>query len=62
MKTKDIERVLAENGYCLVRNSKHKIYSNGTSTVAVPHTNEVNKMLSKHILKQIQLSVVLKAV
>lgn len=53
MKYKDLERILNEMGYQFVRMSKHVIYSNGIKTVAIPHQREINRMLSKRILKEI---------
>jgi len=54
MRFNDLERILIESGYVLVRSSKHKIYSNGKNTVAIPHQKEVNKMMVRRILKEIK--------
>lgn len=53
MKLKDLERVLKDNGYYIVRSSKHMIWSNGKVHVAVPRQKEINEMLSRRLLKQI---------
>lgn len=41
MKFKQLHRILMARGYMIVRESKHHIYSNGSKTIAVPHTKEV---------------------
>lgn len=53
MKLKDLEVILKQKGFAVIRNSKHRIWSNGLLNVAVPHQREVNRILSKHILKEI---------
>lgn len=53
MKINDLERILRELGYILIRSSKHKVWSNGVKSIAIPHQREVNRMLSKRILKEI---------
>ncbi len=37
MKFKELHRYLNQRGYVIVRESGHHIYSNGHSTIAVPH-------------------------
>jgi predicted RNA binding protein YcfA (HicA-like mRNA interferase family) len=53
MRFNDLERILLQHGFILVRKSKHVIYRNGMRTVAVPHQRMVNRMLSQRILKEI---------
>lgn len=53
MKTVDFERLLSSSGFVLVKSSKHKIWSNGTKTVAVPHDKQINRMIARRILKEI---------
>lgn len=53
MRVNDIEKILSKMGYQLVRNSKHKIWSNGTKSVPVPHSKEINRNTAKGILKTI---------
>lgn len=49
--TKEFIRILNQNGFYMVRSNKHMIFSNGTQTVAVPHTKVVNNMLAKRLMK-----------
>lgn len=54
MKKRDLERQLISHGYRLVRYSRHPVYENAEGKhIALPHGNEINKMLAKKILKQI---------
>lgn len=53
MRVNELERILIKRGYCLIRCSKHKVWSNGTQSVAVPHAREINRNTAKGILKQI---------
>lgn len=52
MKFVDLVRILHESGFYHIRNSKHKIFSNGIRNIAVPQGKDVNKILTKHIIKQ----------
>ena len=57
MKTRDIEKQLQSLGYYFLRNSSHKMYTNGITNIAVPHHVEINKFLAKKILKQAELGL-----
>ena len=52
MKTSEFERILSAYGFTLVRINKHRIWSNGTFRVAVPHM-EINRMVARRELKKI---------
>jgi hypothetical protein len=51
MKTKDFERILRELRFQLIRNSNHKIWSNGKETIPIPHKKTLNKMIARRLLK-----------
>lgn len=53
MKCSEFERILKSQGYELVRNSGHKIFSNGMSQIAVPHAKQINRLLARRLLKEI---------
>ena len=53
MKIVELIRNLNDAGYHLVRDSKHKIFSNGINSIAVPRHKEVNRMVAQKIMKQI---------
>lgn len=53
MKLKDLEKILKLKNFWLERSAKHKIWTNGTINVAIPHQREINRILAKHILKEI---------
>ena len=53
MKKNALIKMLRMNGYELMREGKHSIYSNGVQIVAVPRHNDLNKMMVKGILKQL---------
>lgn len=53
MKSREFERILEEEGYSLVRVSKHRIWSNGVHSAPVPHDKEINCMVAQRILKEI---------
>lgn len=57
MKIKDLEQILKDKGFVEIRRSKHIIWSNGKTSIAVPHQKEVNKILSKHIIKQATMGI-----
>lgn len=52
MKAKDLERILKDKGFYVTRQSKHIVWTNGKTTIAVPHQREINRILAKHIIKQ----------
>lgn len=53
MKLNDFERLLSNFGFCLVRNSKHSIWSNGITQVAIPKGKVINRMVARRVLKEI---------
>jgi len=57
MKTRDLEKLLTDAGFVLIRLSAHRVWSNGVTTVAVPHARDVNKMMTRRILKEMAATV-----
>lgn len=53
MKALDFERLLSDFGFVLSRNSKHRIWTNGKYSVAVPQGKIINKMVARRELKKI---------
>lgn len=53
MRTRDFERILEEMGYWLARSNGHNVWSNGTNRVAVPHGKNINRMVARRLLKEI---------
>ena len=53
MKFKELHRYLNSRGYFIVRESKHHIYSNGHTSIAVPHTKLVSDGTLRDIFKAI---------
>ncbi len=49
-------KILKSSGFYVVRNGKHVTYSNGIKTITVPHKHgsEINKMLAKKLLKEME--------
>ena len=54
MKRRDFERLLLDHGFQLIRESSHRVWSNGQRHVAVPHGKEINKMVARRLLKEIE--------
>lgn len=54
-KVREIIQILERNGFFLKRSSKHAIYFNGITTVAVPHDKTLSKGLCRRILQQANL-------
>ncbi len=54
MNTKDVVRLLNDNGYELYKDSKHKIYkhTNG-QIISIPHTREVSPGTLRNVMKLI---------
>lgn len=53
MKRKDLEKLLAKNGFYLKRHgSAHDIFTNDIVKVEVPRHKEINELLSKSIIKK----------
>lgn len=57
MKTKDLVKMLEEAGYVFLRNSGHKLYTNGIHTIAVPHHTSINKFLANKIKRTISTGI-----
>lgn len=53
MKFKTLHSILTAKGYFIIRESKHHIYSNGSRSIAVPHTKEVAIGTLRDIFKSI---------
>ena len=51
MKLKDLVRELENNGFCLIRQSGHMIFGNGTISVAIPRSKFVNGKTVHFIFK-----------
>ena len=54
MKYKDFIRYLREHGYVLIRTSGHHMFSNGSYTIAVPNSKNINRMICRRLLKEIK--------
>jgi predicted RNA binding protein YcfA (HicA-like mRNA interferase family) len=56
MKARELIKILELNNYTLLRQNKHAIFSNGTSTISIPVHNgkDMNRKLVAGILKQIK--------
>jgi predicted RNA binding protein YcfA (HicA-like mRNA interferase family) len=58
MKQREMSKILKANGYELIRMTKHHIYSNGKTTIALPNSHgskDMNSHLVAGILKQIKI-------
>jgi predicted RNA binding protein YcfA (HicA-like mRNA interferase family) len=53
MKTREFERILAEQGFILKRIASHRVWTNGTQHVAVPLGKQINRMIARRLLKEI---------
>ena len=56
MKLREMERMLIQNGFVLIRSTKHRVYSNGKTQVIVPMHKEVNKYIAKKILQELKVA------
>lgn len=55
MKRVKLEKIMRKNGWYFLRHgSKHDIWTNDETKVAVPMKKELNKMLCKTLLKTIE--------
>lgn len=54
MKTSDFERILAAFGFTLGRCGSHRIWVLGAYRIAVPHNRQINRMMAKRLLKEMQ--------
>lgn len=53
MKTKEFLRILKEMGFSFIRHGRHEVWGNGQRHIAVPGGKEINKMVARRILKEI---------
>lgn len=53
-KIRELNKILNENGYKIIRSNGHIIYSNGTHSIPVPNRKEIGGSLVAKILKQIK--------
>lgn len=53
MKKRDLVQILLQEGWYLIRSSKHEIWGNGDLTEAVPHGNDISKYTAEKILKKV---------
>jgi hypothetical protein len=54
MKKRDLESMLYQMGFRLIRSKKHDAWSNGSKTVFTPRHKVVNIFLAKKILASVQ--------
>lgn len=54
MKFQELRRLLERNGFYIVRANKHWVFSNGIKSIPVPRQKEINYMLAKQIVKQME--------
>lgn len=56
MKTRELIKILNENGFNLIRCNKHLIFSDGLTKISVPNHggNDINRHLLAGLLKQIK--------
>lgn len=52
MKRNEFEKCLKRQGYTLIRSNAHHIWSNGTHSIAVPNHKEINRMIARRLLKE----------
>ena len=53
MKTRLLFKYLESQGYFLKRSNKHVIYSNGTTSIAIPHDKNVSVGTLRDIMKAV---------
>lgn len=51
MKFRTLHSILLSKGYNIVRENKHRIYSNGHYSLAVPHSNDISRGTLRDIFK-----------
>jgi predicted RNA binding protein YcfA (HicA-like mRNA interferase family) len=62
MKTREFEKILESCGFWLARSNGHNMWSNGVKRVAVPHGKNINRMVARRLLKEIQYTGKVEAV
>lgn len=55
MKRKDFEAIIKEKGFSLIRNKRHLVFGHDEIDyrVVIPTGNEINKMICRRLLKEI---------
>jgi len=54
MKQKDLIKEVERHGFNLVRNGEHKVYSNGTTTIIIPHSKTISSGLVHQTYKALK--------
>jgi len=54
MRTREIEQILKENGFVILRQSRHTIWTDGMTRIVLPNHRMVEMRLSKQILINIR--------
>jgi hypothetical protein len=49
-------QVLRSNGFESCRYGKHEIFSNGKSSIPIPHDRRLSKMLTRRLIKELGLN------
>lgn len=52
--TREFVATLEAHGFTLVRESKHKVYSNGTHTFTIPHSKGVSPGVQRDFFKLVK--------
>lgn len=45
MRQKDLIKEVERHGFVLIRNGEHKVFSNGTTTLIIPHSKTISSGL-----------------
>ena len=54
IKQRDLIKLVEENGFVFVRNSKHIIYRKNATILTIPHGKTIKRNTFKDILKKIE--------
>lgn len=54
MKTRDFEKYLSHEGYTLMGSGSHKKFVKGSHVIMVVHGREMNKMVVRRLLKEVE--------
>lgn len=54
MKTKDVESLLEDGGFCMIRNGAHKIYQKDNVRAITPHSKTMSTGLVQLALKALR--------
>lgn len=52
MKRPDLVKLLEENGWWLLRDANHDIYTNGKVSEPIPRHGEIKELLAKSIIRR----------